>query len=390
MPALPQRNDSLGSILSRGFQAIDNFFFRPADPTTLGLIRLLCGLTVLYVHFGYSFDLPVFFGRDAWLNYEKMDALRKEGPTIGMQMGWNDRFEENPALKLGPDYQKKWLVDPSLVIYKGHPALWSLWYHITDPTWMWVTHITILAVMLLFALGCCTRVTAVLTWVAMVSYINRSPTSLFGMDTIMIVVVTYLMIGPSGAALSVDRLIARYWGTYEALRRHQPVPNFSQPAPSVSANFAIRMMQIHVCIIYAMSGFSKLQGPPWWSGTAVWYTVANPEFSPMGVLPYMAFLRFISGHRWLWELVMMGGCYGTLFFEISFPYLIWAPRMRWGMIAMAVGMHISIALCMGLVTFSMMMLVLVLSFVPPTAVRQLLGLLGRGTERPMRLAPALG
>jgi len=57
---------------------------------------------------------------------------------------------------------------------------------------MWVTHGCILAAMFLFTLGFCTRVTSVLTWLGMLSYTQRAPTSLFGMDTIMNVLVLYL------------------------------------------------------------------------------------------------------------------------------------------------------------------------------------------------------
>jgi hypothetical protein len=248
---------------------------------------------------------------------------------------------------------------------------------------MWVVHGSILTIMFLFTIGFCTRVTSVLTWLGMLCYIQRAPTSLFGMDTIMIVVVLYLMIGPSGAALSVDRLIARNW----ALRHNLPVPEFLRPPPSVSANLALRLLQIHVCIIYAASGLSKLQGPAWWSGVAVWGTMANYEFSPMNLQIYNAFLRFISQHRWLWELVMTGGSYFTLVFEVGFAFLVWNPRLRWTMVLAAVLMHMGIALCMGLVTFSLMMLTLVLAFVPSSAVRELLWRLGGKTAGP-RLALA--
>ena len=44
---------------------------------------------------------------------------------------------------------------------------------------------------------------------------------------------------------------------------------------------AIRLIQIHLCIIYLVSGLSKLLGKAWWEGTAVWGTLASFEFAPM-------------------------------------------------------------------------------------------------------------
>jgi hypothetical protein len=157
----------------------------------------------------------------------------------------------------------------------------------------------------------------------------------------------------------------------------------------VSANVALRLLQIHLCIIYGASGLSKLQGPAWWSGVAVWGTMANYEFSPMRTAIYAGVLHFISQHRWLWELVTTGGSYFTLGFEIGFPFLVWQPRLRWTMVLSAVLLHLGIALCMGLVTFSMMMLIAVLSFVPASTIEEFLWWLGRGSTVP-RLAPATG
>ena len=276
-------------------------------------------------------------------------------------------------------YYETWGVNPRQAVAKGH-WLWSIWYHVTDPTWMWVVHGGILVAMLLFAIGCCTRIMGVLTWLGMISYIQRAPTSLFGLDTMMLLAVTYLNIGPSGAALSVDRLIQRYRATRQALRHGKRPPVFGPPEPSVSANLVLRLMQVNVCIIYLASGLTKLQGGVWWSGVAVWGTMANYEFSPMNNRFYWAMLRLISNHRWLWETVVTGETYFSLVFEISFAFLIWSRRLRWTMIIAAVVMHLGIAVCMGLVTFSMMMLVLVLSYVPAQTVREFLGWLGRGSS----------
>jgi hypothetical protein len=396
-------------------RAWSRFWFTPTDPTILGMIRICCGFVVLYVHLAYSYDLQTFFGKDAWLNLDMVNRARLQTPWVGPATGWQplDPHAGHTAAELTPEQQefvKRWGAHPDQVMAFGQP-LWSIYFHVTDPTWMWVAHGCILTCIFLFTIGLCTRVTSVLTWIGMLSYIQRAPTSLFGMDTIMIVVVLYLMIGPSGAALSVDRLIARYWAIRKARRNHLPVPKFVPPPPQVSANLALRLLQIHVCIIYAASGLSKLQGAAWWNGWAVWGTMANYEFSPMTLRIYMAFLHFLCQHRWLWELMTTGGTYFTLLFEIGFlplafctwilEWVTWelqdiAPVpggqlgialkavttskhfLRCIMVVSAVLLHTGIALFMGLVTFSLMMLVAVLAFVPAAAVRERMGRLSRG------------
>ena len=138
-------------------------------------------------------------------------------------------------------------------------------------------------------------------------------------DAIQTALLLYLVIGPSGAALSVDRYLSvarsRRW-------RRGPsggfLAEFLAPPPSASANFALRLMQIHFCIIYAASGLSKLQGAAWWNGTALWGTMANPEFNPVDSWLYHSFLVFLCQNRVLWEIVMTGGSISTVALEIAF------------------------------------------------------------------------
>jgi hypothetical protein len=358
----------------------DRFWFAPADPATLGLIRLCGGLVTFYLILVYTFDLQPLFGKDAWLDYETVTKLRKDAPVPVMP----PRFTEEPPLpepteeerEFVEQYKKEWGgTDPRLIYAMGNPV-WSVWYHVTDPAWMMVVHVGILAAVFLFAIGFCTRLTAVLTWVGAVSYIQRAPTTLFGMDAMMMLLLLYLAIGPSGAALSVDRLIERWL----ARRRGQALP----VRPLATANFALRLMQVHFCIIYMASGLSKLQGGTWWNGTALWGVMANPSFNPLHLPAYYEFLRFLCAHRWLWEIVTTGGTLYTLGLEIGFPFLVWSPRLRWLMIAGAVLLHTGIALVMGLVGFGLFMLCLLLSFVPSDVTRRLLDNLA------MRTWPQLG
>src|SRR5260370_7310712 len=127
---------------------------------------------------------------------------------------------------------------------------------------MMVVHCSFLVVFFLFTIVFCTRVMSVRTWLAAVSYIQRAPTSILGMDTMMNILLIYLMIGPSGAALSVDRLISRWWTVRQARRKHLPVPVWSRPKPRILANLALRPRQIHFCTISLPSVLPKLQSTP--------------------------------------------------------------------------------------------------------------------------------
>jgi hypothetical protein len=99
----------------------------------------------------------------------------------------------------------------------------------------------------------------------------------------------------------------------------------------------------------------------------------NFEFSPLGNHLYMSSLRLIAGHRWMWELVMQSSTLMTLVLELTMPLMIWNRKLRWLYICGCSVFHLSIALFMGLVGFSTMMLILLLSFVPGWTIRDFFG-----------------
>jgi hypothetical protein len=382
-PAAPAAPDSGLTGFLRG---VNRFFFEPSDTATLGLIRICAGSLILWVHLLYSYELYELFGKDAWISHQLVTETRKESPILPNEFDWQIKFPELPQPteqeeKSLNEYRRKWLsnYDPSFDprhVYVRGSYVWSVWFHVTDPTWMTVVHVGILLCMLLFALGLWTPVTGLVTWVGVLSYVNRATTTYFGMDNIMNVLVLYLTFAhlfarPGTLALSLDRLLWRY----RQYRLTGIMPDGETTASS--ATFAIRLMQIHFCLIYMASGWSKLLGSAWWNGWAIWGTVANPEFASLHLQYYRDLITWLCRHRLVWELCMTSGAAFTLLTEISFPLLVWNRRMRWLMVIAAILLHTGIAVFMGLVGFSLMMLSLLVSFIPPSTVRQLLGLAER-------------
>jgi hypothetical protein len=270
-------------------------------------------------------------------------------------------------------YLERWNSDPRMNYDQGTWD-WSIWYHVTDPRAMAIIHGAFMLATFFLAIGFCTRISSVIAWFAALCYINRSPVTLFGVDTMMLIMLTYLMIGPSGAALSVDRLISRWWRWRQG---ELPDDMDDRPRPSVSANFATRMLQVHVCFIYAAAGLSKLKGNTWWNGSAIWGTLANAEFAPMNSPIYMYLLRLLVDNYLLLQVFLAAGTYFTLFFEIGYAFLIWGKYTRWLMLSMALMLHGVIGTLMGLKTFALMMLIMNGVFLPPQTVHWMVGLFRR-------------
>jgi len=285
----------------------------------------------------------------------------------------NSLTKENAAeQKRLLDYLEYWNNDPRVALRTGS-NIFSIWFHITDPTQMALVHAAVCVVILMFTLGLFTRVTSVLVWIACVGYIHRTQQVLFGMDTMMNILLFYLMIGNSGAALSLDRLIARFRASRASLARSGTIDANTRaflacPPPSVNAAFAMRLLQVHFCFIYMAAGLSKLKGPAWWDGRAFWDVVVNPEFTLMQYTLYEEALRAVTKLKPVYYVTISFAVWFTLFIEIATPFLLWT-RLRWVVIFLATAMHAIIGVLMGLNLFELLMVVMLLAFLPDRVIR---------------------
>lgn len=296
-------------LVRTAVQCWNRFWFSSADPATLGLVRLLAGSMLLYTHLVWGLALDAFFGREAWVS---------------------------PAAAAS--------------LLRGDSA-WSYWWLVESRWLLWTLHVLALGVFFLMAIGLFSRVVTVLAFLIAVSYANRVPGALFGLDQINCMLAMYVMLGPSGAAFSVDRLLA-------ARRAGRPL---APAAPSTSANLAVRLLQAHMCIIYFFAGLSKMQGATWWAGNALWGAFANLEYQTLDM-------------TWLasWPLLVAFTSQFTAWWELSFVVLIWPRVLRPLVLAVAIPLHLGIGICLGMMTFGLVMLIGCISFVPPEWIRAIL------------------
>jgi len=301
----------------------NRFWFTPADPSTLALVRILAGAMLLYTHLVWTIGLDAFFGPRAWIS--------------------SAAAQQAAELSLGAEA----LESPRPTSY-----VWSYFWLLDSPAALWTAHIAALIVFAMLMLGLASRVVSVLAYLAAVSYVNRVPGALFGLDQINCLLAMYLMIGPSGAAYSLDRWIA-------ARRAGDKQP---AAAPTVSGNLAIRLIQLHMCVIYFFAGLGKLHGETWWRGDALWGALANLEYQSLD-------LTWLAG----WPIAIAVLTQITVYWELFFCVLVWPRILRPIVLALAVPLHLGIAFGMGMITFGLVMLIGCVSFVPPWMVRRLLG-----------------
>ena len=285
--------------------AWDRFWFTPADPLPLAIVRIIAGTLLAWSCAVWLMDVDAFFGPHGWL---------RDGDVERM----NDQ-----------------------------PWQWSWFFALSSPTAVRALVLVTLVAAACLALGLATPVAA---WVALVGFlaaVNRTPLTVFGFDDALGMLLIPLAIGPAGAVLSLDRRLGIAT---------------SGDGPSVSANIALRLLQVHLCVVYFFSGIAKLFGASWWEGTALWGAAANSRYRTLDI-------TWLARHPLLVNLLTLG----TVFWEVSYPALVWPRLTRRLAIAMGIFVHLGIGLAMIAAN---------LAFVPAATWRLLLR--GLHADRPGR------
>lgn len=115
----------------------------------------------------------------------------------------------------------------------------------------------------------------------------------------------------------------------------------------------IRFFQLQMCIIYFCAGIQKSNGAEWIDGTAVYYTLRLDDMTMFHLPGWMA-----ESVNWLRALT-----WGTLVFELLFPFLIWNRWCRWPCLCVALLFHLMLEYSFNLHLFHPIMLVGLMSFV---------------------------
>jgi len=297
--------------------AWDRFWFTPTSPHTLAVIRIATGLMLLYSHLVIAFNLSSFLGDTAWIDNETIAAIH--------------------GGKFGP----------------SDAARTYLWWF-SSPFAIWTHHLMAIAVTACFAAGLMTRVAAPLAWFLQLMLVHRMTGTLFGLDQVMTMLAMYLMLAPCGAVFSVDRWLNRRYAARISERR---IFRWLLPAaePSVSANIATRLIQIHLCVIYLFGGLWKARGTTWWDGTSIWFAISNAQYQSIDV-------TWLGRYPTLFSML----AHVTVFWEVFYCALVWPKLTRPIVLGIAVAVHLGIALFLGMITFGVIMIVANMAFIAPT------------------------
>ncbi len=283
------------TLLGRLGNAAVNFVSAPASPRPLAALRIGLAAVLLLQALAIGGKLTEIYGPQGIIQWQVADLLSPEGMP---RIGWIARA-------LAPyGISAENCVRGVFLVQVGSLACLLIGWH--------------------------TRLAALLAWLAHLTMTATGNASIYGVDQFAIIALFYCVVMPVGEVWSADRAAGRTTGE-----------------PSAGARLALRVLQIHMCIVYLSSGIEKGSGEQWWNGEAIWRAL---------LWPTMAFFDFswLAQVTWLAKLI----CWGTLLVEAGYAFFIWPRWTRRLWLLATVGLHAGIALTMGLVFFSAVMIVL--------------------------------
>ncbi|MEU9417921.1 HTTM domain-containing protein [Streptomyces sp. NPDC048272] len=239
----------------------------------------------------------------------------------------------------------------------------------------------------LFMLGWRTRAMSVLFAVVVSSFHARSIFMTDGGDNLILLMALYLVLTACGRRWSLD---ARRNRLKAARTGDAPEPTRSLYArqlrdarttlTTVVHNCGILVIAAQVCFLYGSAGLYKVQGSTWGGGTALHYALNLELFQPWPALSH-----FVDEYP---MLIAIAG-YVTVLLQVAFPFVLFG-KLKYPVLTVLLGMHIGIAVLLGLPLFSGAMIIADAVFLPDRFYAFLPHLWRRAAQRTGMWRPAPG
>jgi hypothetical protein len=314
--------------------AWNRFWFLPVDPIGLNAVRVLTGVILLYWLVSFMGEQNSFFGLSGWVDET---AIREMSRL------------------------------PAEEIPQPISTNWSLLYLAPNATAVTVIYAAAIMVVGLFTLGFATRITGVLTWLIVASF-TANPAISYGGDVLLLILSFYLMIGYLLLDLGPSADGQWHLGTLLGSKRTWIFgkSDESTSVPSVAANVALRLLQVHLAIVVFIAGIHKLQFGVWWSGLSLWFPLHPPFENTLAEI----LERYPNPNAVMVPLSLAS--YALLAWQISFPFVIWRPALRPVMLAGAAIGWLGSIFVFHMPIFGPAILIGCLAFVPAASWRRML------------------
>jgi len=184
-----------------------------------------------------------------------------------------------------------------------------------------------IGLIIMLGLGLFTKPSAVLLWLLHLALVKSAYYMSYGVDYIHTILLFYCIFFPMSERYALDIYIFRP-------RRTNPLPY-------------LRLLQLHMCVIYFFGGFGKALGPNWWNGESIWKSVNRPMSTSFS-------FDWMADYAW----IPMALGISVILLELLYPIAIWIRGVKrfwiWGI----VGMHLGIGIFMDLTFFAATMVMM--------------------------------
>jgi len=215
--------------------------------------------------------------------------------------------------------------------------------HVQSEAAVTALYVALLVALACFAAGFRTRVAGAIAFALHLLFWARNPLAFAGWAGFVNGPLLYVALAPVGRRLSVDA-----W-----LRRRRGLPALESIAPG----WPLRLVQIHVCAMYAVAGWSRLDKPDWLDGSMVEIALTS-ALSSRFAFDWSAVAPLLRVVTW-----------GSLALEGLAPILLWPRATRRGWAAALVLLHLGLALLLHVEVWawSAVMIAGLLAFLLPDA-----------------------
>lgn len=276
----------------------NKLWFKDNDGLQIEIIRFSIGCLLLINYVGITPDIIDFYSNNGWISLASISG--------NVNFSW----------------------------------VFSIHYWLSEPWHYFGFHGVFLLACLFFTVGYKTKWIKWLVLIGHLSYINRNPAIIYGVDNILASLVLLLCLAPIGSNFSVDALKIKY---RKKLNNLNAALSFTISPWGFACT---RMIQLQMATLFFFSAVDKLKGDTWWSGDALWIALNNFEFTNVPIM-------WLAEHYWIANLMN----YSTLVIEIAFTFLIWGKPTRPYFLSAALLLHAGIAVLMGLYLFAAVMAV---------------------------------
>lgn len=276
------------------YSRISSLFFKPEPAETLGFFRIAVSSFALIQLFVLLPDWMAFYGPKGLLPWEISDALSTTQT-------------------------------PSLLFISNLLAP----LHITPDETVYIVTVTYLFSLIGLLAGFKTRLMGIVAWLMHLIINTTGHFTAYGVETFTHIGLFYCAVLPVGSCWSMD-----------ASKEPHKIPPYL-------ITLSVRIIQLHLCIMYLACGIEKSLGAQWWNGEAIWIAMQQDQFHHLNI-DWMAAAPIVP------KLL----CWSTLIVETLYPITIFWSKTKKIWLTAIISMHAFIGIFLGLELFAGLMILL--------------------------------